>query len=192
MSKVSSMNRTIRLSAFSICAIGFMATVMPASVWASDSAQSKSQDTQYTMEARKRLPWAGTLGVYIPNFDLAGHTKNTGAQASISYTWPMEVVDLRVATRGTSYSVKGFGKTFDVTTSEIGVDALYRMQAFYAGVGIGLAQGSVSNGGSISNSSIFSVTVGYDINPRWFAEARWQTSSEDGYKGYSISAGYRF
>jgi len=190
----------------SVCVLGAAILVLPTTTWASDesvpvapslaiSAQRVQRTTDYSADARKKLPWFATASVYIPNFSVSGVSSDTGFEGAIGYLFPTDSGDFRVSARGQSFGISGGGTNATVSISLITFEYLFRFQGFSIGPGVNFGSAQVSNDfGTINTSTqtIWSVAAGYDFTPRWFVEGRWQTASEDGYKGYSIGIGYRF
>jgi len=149
-----------------------------------------------TNAERSRTPWSAWVGIYIPNFDTPGLSKNVGAELGIGYTFMLDAVDLRLSARGQGFRISDDqGNDADVSLSVWGVDAFLHSNQIYYGIGIGVGDSQVSSGGVTFNgdtTAIYSVMVGYDFSPRTFLEARYQTADLEGYRGFSLSYGYRF
>ena len=154
------------------------------------------QSQDYSIEARQKLPWFASLGVYLPGFTGDNTANSAGAEIAFGYRFCTDYADFRVSARGQMYSITdAYYNQSDINVSELAFDALFRAEGLYAGPGI--AFGSVTgttNGFTFSgqNQTVFTATVGYDINPRIFVEVRYQTADVDAYKGYSLNFGYRF
>ena len=149
---------------------------------------------EYAPSARKRIPYSISIGAYFPNFTSSGLSNSTGVDIWFAYTYPNDTFDVRSTSRSQTFSIKGGGNgTANVGSST--VDFLFRSEGFYYGPGIGIGSATVSNDiGTFTSSTVWvlSATVGYDLNPRMFVEAHYQTASEDLLKGFSVSFGYRF
>ncbi|MDR3688969.1 MAG: hypothetical protein P4L46_06285 [Fimbriimonas sp.] len=157
--------------------------------------QRTHSNTDQDADARKRLPWFATASIYFPTFNVGGISSDTGFEGAIGYIFPVDSGDVRVSARGQSYGVSGGGASATVSISAITFEYLFRFEGFSVGPGISFGSAQVSNDFGTVNTdtqAIFSVAADYDINRRWFAEARWQTASEDGYRAFSVGLGYRF
>ncbi len=189
-------NSTTFRSSFSILAIGITALLLPTRSIAGTIQQSDSKNPNFSVEARKRLPWAVSVGLYEPTFSFQGISSGAGATVAISYRLALESFDVKLFSRGSTCSISAGGSSADISTSEIGLEALFRMNQIYAGLGYGFSRGDLSVTGTqlaeIKSSTILSVIAGYDFSPRFYGEFRWQTSSNDLYRAFSLSAGYRF
>ncbi len=150
----------------------------------------------FSTEARQRFPWFVSLGLYVPSFTGDNTSNSAGAEIAVGYRYATDIADYRISVRGQEYSITdAFFNQSTIDVSEVAFDALFRFEGLYAGPGIAL--GSVTgttNGFTFSgaNQTVFSATLGYDISPRLFIEARYQMAGVDAYKGYSLNLGYRF
>ncbi len=203
------MNKTNRFLSFSVVMAASLATVaLPTSGFAADSGLVPSMSTKLTQrhssnssddfstDARQRYPWFVSLGAYFPNFSDDGVNTNTGVELAVGYRFVTDPADIRISARGQNFNINdGMGDNATISVSQLDIDALFRFGAVYFGPGVGFGNISGTSGGftfSGDSATLWALTLGYDFTPRLFGEARWQTADVDGYKGYSVSVGYRF
>lgn len=150
----------------------------------------------FSTEARQRLPWFVSLGAFFPDFSGDNTSNSVGTEVAVGYRFAVDNADFRVSARGMEYDITdAFLNQSTIDVSEISFEVFYRLDAFYIGPGISFGSVTGTTDGftfSGQNQTIWSLAAGYDITPRIFVEARWQTADVDAYKGYSINFGYRF
>jgi len=192
-------------------AVGVLVLAIPAGAFGSDDSSTSPSATvpsqwrhvtssdnaaDFSVEGRQRFPWFVSLGGYFPDFTGDNTSNSVGAEIAFGYRFPTDQFDFRASVRGQEFDITdAFFNQSTIDVSEFSLDALFRVEAFYIGPGISF--GSVTgttNGFTVNGQSqtVWSVTAGYDITPRVFVEARWQTADVDAYKGYSLNVGYRF
>ena len=157
--------------------------------------QQTYTNPDFSVENRKKIPYSISVGGYFPSFDIGGISKQTGYDIGFSYSYTYDNFDLRSTSRSQYFVVSGGGNSGTVNLATTTIDILFRSQQFYFGPGVGLASATISdNFGTFTGATIliYSATIGYDVTRRLFVEARYQTASEDLFKGYSLSVGYRF
>lgn len=142
-----------------------------------------------------------TVGLYLPS-DVDGLDQNVGLSYSIGGNLlNRETYRVGLELRGSynTISIDGFGGDASLNVTSVFARATSRPKdgrgAFF-GAGFGFGKATISDDNvSFTDDEVrfvFDLVGGYDFSKTTFGLARYQGSSEGGYRGFSVEFGYRF
>jgi len=159
------------------------------------SVANAFDDHDFSPEARKKIPFAYSIGGYFLTVG-SGLSTKVGTDFWSSYRYPVGTFDFRTTNHSQQFSLTdASGNENYVSIAAEGFDALYRLNAFYFGPGVTLVTQTANTfffPFSHPWETVFGFTAGFDITQRIFVEVVWQAFGSDPYRGVALGAGYRF
>lgn len=145
-------------------------------------------------------PWKVELGAYFPNTDISGVDEKVGATFGLGYSFLRlrDSIDLEAEIRGTAYKLEGNGGEADVEISQLLLNGYYRTSnsPVFFNLGLGFGTGEIKIGNvTISDDEtnfVWQAGVGYQFQPTLYGVVRYHGGEDRGFRGFSLSAGYRF
>ena len=145
-------------------------------------------------------PWKVELGLYFPNTDTSGVDEKVGGTFALGYRFLRlrDNIDLEAEIRGTGFKLEGNGGDADVEISQFLVNGYYRTanSPVFFNLGLGFGQGDIKIGNVTLNDSstdfVWQAGVGYQFQPNVYGVLRYHGGEDRGYRGFAVSAGYRF
>jgi hypothetical protein len=151
-----------------------------------------------TAQQTKPIGLSARIGAYFPTYSLSGVSKDTGIAYGLSYAvYKASNYTVEAEYFGNTHKAKSAGVSRNLNNWAFSAVGYYNvpMQPYYVGLGLGFGKTNLNLPGVNVNTNtqfVYTLIGGYNFTSTVFGEVRYQGSSENTLRGFTVLAGYRF